>query len=284
MLSGTIPFLIGCSQKKLLPQSIRAVCLAVLGKLCQNNPAVQDSMLDHGSVPRLIDIYFAEYINSDSSRSIEGSSSRPVQEKAVQAMSSCTRNNDIAEKMFCMNQDGKKMIDCALGLYSHLQLTSTEDTTRNVPVVPSPSSSLRSKALIFLQQLITSDSSDQERVRSFAAPIQYISSKYLDPNIETDPNIRETALSMLTQIMEQKKSVNSILDMKSSIVGLGVQRVAEIRTLEGEEKASTEEELRLWEQLIMELSRGIRDELNSPDNEDSLAIPDGEPSPDSLKQ
>ncbi len=273
---GGIPFLIGCaSQTKTVPQSIRAACLAVLGTLCQNNPSVQYSMLEQGTIPKLIDIYFAEYINSDNDEGI----SPPVQVRAVQAMSCFIRNHDIAEKIFCMNQEGRKMIDCALGLYSQPQQTLSD--TR-VPV-PIPSSSLKSKALFFLQALITSDTSDEERVRSFAAPIQYIASKYLDPNIETDPNIRETALSMLTRIMEQKKSVNSILDMKSSLVGLGVQRVAAMRALEGEEKEYAEEELRLWEKLIMELSRGIRDELN-PDNQAPLAIAAGDPSPDSLAQ
>jgi hsp70-interacting protein len=275
---GGIPFLIGCaSQTNTVPQSVRAACLAVLGTLCQNNPSVQYTMLEQGNIPKLINIFFAEYVNGVSNGN--GDSSSPVQVRAVQAMSCFIRNHDVAEKIFCMNQEGKKMINCALGIYSQTQ----ESTQTNGLPLPAPSTSLRSKALFFLQALLTSDSSDQERIRFFTDPIQYVATYFLDPNMEADSNIRETALSMLTRIMDQKKGVNAILDVKNSLVGLGVKRVAEMRALEGEEKDYVEEELRLWEKLITEVARGIRDESN-PDTQAPLAIAAGEPNLEPLAE
>ena len=281
---GGIPFLIGCaSQTNIVPISIRAACLAVLGTLCQNNPSVQYTMLEKGNLPVLINIFFAEYLYIDGNHNTTSQS--PVQVRAVQAISCFIRNHNIAEQIFCMNQEGRKMIDCALGLYSYPRTgtaqheheheedpqSSDDSDSQRVPI-PMPNTSLKEKALFFLQALLTSDCADQERIASFASSIQYISTNFVDPELETNANIRETALSMLTRILDQKKSVNAILDVKNSLVGLGVKRVAEMRALDGDEKEYAEEELRLWELLIMGLARGVRDELNPDVEASNLAI------------
>ena len=289
---GGIPFLIGCaSQTNIVPISIRAACLAVLGTLCQNNPSVQYTMLEKGNLPDLINIFFAEYLYIDGNHNIDstctGTSQSPVQVRAVQAISCFIRNHNIAEQIFCMNQEGRKMIDCALGLYSYPRTakhqhehqneheedpqSSDDSDSQRVPI-PMPNTSLKEKALFFLQALLTSDCADQERIASFASSIQYVSTNFVDPELETNANIRETALSMLTRILDQKKSVNAILDVKNSLVGLGVKRVAEMRALDGHEKEYAEEELRLWELLIMGLARGVRDELNPDVGASNLAI------------
>ena len=261
---GGIQFLIGCASEqniKIVPQSIRAACLAVLGTLCQNNPSVQYSMLEQGNIPKLINIYFSEYVDADNS----GSSTSSIQARALQAMSCAVRNHDIAEKIFCMNQQGRKMLESALGLYSHSLESQSEDS--RVPLPP-PNAGMRRKALFFLQALVTSDSADLERINFFTSSIQYAASRFLDPEMESElgsnisPNLCETTLSMLTRILDQKKSVNAVIDVKHYLVGLGVKRISALRVLEGEEKEMMEEELRLWELLVKDLARGVRDEVN----------------------
>ena len=274
---GGLPFLIGCaSQTNSIPTSIRAACLSVLATVCQNNPKVQYNMLELGNIPKLVDIYFAEYLTSTITTENEygndnGDGSSAIQAKALQAMSCCVRNHAIGEKIFCMNQEGRKMIESALGLYSHVSESASESELQPLPLPP-PNATLRRKALFFLQALVTSDFADADRINLFTTSIQYVATRFLDPDMESndvavaaDLQLREMTLSMLTRILDQKKSVNAVLDVhvKNYLVGLGVKRVLEMRALEaGEEKEMVEEELRLWELLIMELARGVRDEVN----------------------
>jgi len=251
MTLGGIPFLLGCaSQTKAVPQSIRARCLAVLGTLNQNNPAVQYKMLEEGNIPKLINIFFAEFLQTNPCTEIQA--------RALQAMSCSIRNHDMAEKIFCMNQEGRKMIEAALGLYSHI-LEETEDSSKQP--LPTPSDAMRRKALFFFQALITSDSADSDRIALFANAIQYAATRFLDSSKEDNSDIRETTLSMLTRILDQKKYVNAILDAKTYLVDLGIKRISELRKFEGEEKEMIVEELRLWELLISQLARVVRDEV-----------------------
>lgn len=282
---GGIPFLIGCaSQTKAVPQSIRAASLSTLGTLNQNNPAVQYSMLEQGNIPKLVNIYFEEYLRDD-----ECSTTTPVHAAALQAMSCSVRNHDVAEQIFCMNPDARKMIESALGMYSHSQTSMTvnyETQTHSsanpstqgqldstMQTLPPPTDALQRKALFFLQALITSDSSDASRVRLFDRAIQYVSGWFVDPDVQKCADMRETTLSMLTRILDQKKSVNAILDVKSYLVDLGVRRIHEIRALqEDEERERMREELELWELLMSQLACAVRDEWN-PDREAALALP-----------
>ena len=255
---GGIPFLIGCaSQSTKVPTNIRAACLAVLGTMTQNNPAVQYTMLDQGNIPKLVDIFFAEYLRSDAE------DASMIQARALQAMSCSVRNHDIGEKIFCMNTEARKMVEASLGLYSH-----EIEAEKGKEALPKPSDNMRRKALFFMQALVTSDSADSERICLFNNAIQYVASRFIDKGIEINADIREMALSMLTRILDQKKSVNAVLDVKSYLVTLGIKSIAEMRKLKGDEKDLFGEELRLWEMLISQLSRAVRDEAN-PDHEAS---------------
>jgi hypothetical protein len=71
-----------------------------LGTLNQNKPAVQQKMLEEGNIPKLIDLFFAEYLQTNSCAIIQA--------RALQAMSCSIRNHHVAEQIFCMNQKGGK--------------------------------------------------------------------------------------------------------------------------------------------------------------------------------
>jgi len=246
---GGIQFLVGCASKgEIVPTPIRSSCLAILATLCQNNPAVQYMMLDQGNIPKLIQLYF-DQITSEAD-----SDNDKLRMRTMQAMSSTIRNHDMAEKIFCMNSEGIKMIESGLGLYSD------EDVVGEANKHPPSPLSLRRRTLFFVQALVTSDSADADRIKLFKACIQYIVQKYVDPEMESNAEIREMALSMLHRLLDQKKCINAILDYKQNLVGLGVNRVSTLRSLEGEEKEFAAEELSLWELMIVELARAQRDE------------------------
>jgi hsp70-interacting protein len=247
MALGGMPFLLGCAaQTNTVPQPIRAHCLAVLGTLNQNNPPVQYKMLEEGNIPKLINIYFAEYLVDNSCTEIQA--------RALQAMSCSIREHEMAERIFCMNQEGRKMIESALGLYSHA-LEGTQNSSKQP--LPTPSDAMRRKALFFLQALVTSDSADSARIALFANAIRYVATRFVDSADESNLDIRETALSMLTRILDQNKDVNAVLDAKQYLVGLGIKRVSELRKVDGDEKDSIKEELSLLEMLISQLARAV---------------------------
>jgi len=246
---GGIQFLVGCASKgDIVPQPIRSSCLAILATLCQNNPAVQYMMLDQGNIPKLIQLYF-DQITSEAD-----SNNDTLRMRTMQAMSSTIRNHDMAEKIFCMNSEGIKMIESGLGLYSD------EDVVGEANTHPTSPLSLRRRTLFFVQALVTSDSADADRIKLFKACVQYIVQKYVDPEMESNAELREMALSMLHRLLDQKKCINAILDFKQNLVGLGVNRVSVLRSLEGEEREYAAEELYLWELMIVELARAQRDE------------------------
>ena len=109
--------------------------------------------------------------------------------------------------------------------------------------------------------MVTSDNADASRIKLFKPCIQYIIHKFLDPEMESNAEMREMALSMLHRLLDQKKCVNTILDLKQNLVALGVNRVSSLRSLEGEEREFASEELNLWELIIVELARAQRDEI-----------------------
>lgn len=231
---GGLAFLIGCAtERDLVSPIIRSACLGVLGTMCQNNPPVQLSMLEQGNIPKLLSIYFNEASSADLT----------VQIKAVQAMSSCVRNHEVAETIFCMNADGQKMIESSLGL------------TKGA--IPSPA--LKRKSLFFLQALITSDTADRSRVRLFAAAIQYVALHFTSSDREPNDDLREMALSMLNRILDQKKSVDAVLSVKTSLENTGIQEVSRLRKLENEAEEHSQEELNCWESLITSLARTTPD-------------------------
>jgi hypothetical protein len=85
----------------------------------------------------------------------------------------------------------------------------------------------------------------------------------VDSSNEDNSDIRETTLSMLTRILDQKKNVNVVLDAKEYLIDLGIKCITKLRRFDGEEKQMVEEELRLWELLISQLAKAVRDEVTS---------------------
>ena len=85
----------------------------------------------------------------------------------------------------------------------------------------------------------------------------------MDSSNEDNSDIRETTLSMLTRILDQKKNVNVVLDAKEYLIDLGIKCITKLRRFDGEEKQMVEEELRLWELLISQLAKAVRDEVTS---------------------
>merc|ERR1740124_73990 len=256
---GGLPFLMGCSsERESVPRSVRASCLGIIATLCQNNPPVQYSMLEQGNIPKLVEMFFAESPPSNENLTDEGNedSNDTFRGRAIQAMSCCVRNHDVGEKIFCMNSEGRLAIESGLGLHR-----------RHPPTI-----NLRRRALFFLQALLTSDSADGDRVRLFTPCIYHAVSTFCDPDKETSLEMREITLSMLNRILNQKKSVNAILEVKAFLVELGVRRVTALRASEGEESEYADEELELWQSLIVELARACRDTITDEVSEQPLLL------------
>lgn len=246
---GGIKFLIGCSaERKRIPKAIRSGCLKVLSTLCQNNPPVQYMMLEQGTIVKLLEMYFAEFPSQQGEGNAQLADTS-LRANIVQAMSSSIRNHETAENIFRMNEESIKMIESGLGLHH-------ENET-----LPCPDLALRRKTLFFLQALVTSDSADAECVHLFTRAIQYTACNFLDPKMETDQEMREMTLSMLVRILDRKQGVNSVLNIKSTLIGLGVTRVSTLRGIEGEEAQYIEEELKLWESLIVGIARTPKDQV-----------------------
>lgn len=261
---GGVQFLIGCaSERESVPRLVRSACLGVIATLCQNNPTVQYSMLEQGNIPKLTDMYFAELPppdeiltegNDDSNDTFRG--------KAIQAMSCCVRNHAVAEKIFCMNAEGRCAIESGLGLHRQH---------------PLPTLNLRRRALFFLQALLTSDSADGDRLRLFSRCVNHVASTFCDPDTETSLEMREMTLAMLNGILNQKRSVNAILEVKGFLLELGVRRVTVLRASEGGESEYVEEELEQWQSLIVGLARACSDSITTEEVSEQPLLLEGRP-------
>jgi len=128
---GGLTFLLGCaSEREIVSPAIRSNCLAVLGTLCQNNPSVQYSMLEHGAIRVLIDLYFAELSfqhkkeeepsnnNDDNNNNNNNNNNNMTQltSRIVQTLSCTVRSHATAEQIFCDNEAGRIVIESGLGL------------------------------------------------------------------------------------------------------------------------------------------------------------------------
>eukprot|EP00339_Tiarina_fusa_P027172 CAMPEP_0117069882 /NCGR_PEP_ID=MMETSP0472-20121206/49044_1 /TAXON_ID=693140 ORGANISM="Tiarina fusus, Strain LIS" /NCGR_SAMPLE_ID=MMETSP0472 /ASSEMBLY_ACC=CAM_ASM_000603 /LENGTH=322 /DNA_ID=CAMNT_0004792659 /DNA_START=197 /DNA_END=1165 /DNA_ORIENTATION=- len=213
-----------------IPQSIRSSCLGILSTLAQNNPHVQRELLEMGACKTLSDLFFA---------SSSSASSKSLQAKVMQAMSSMVRNNEIAEEVFC------KLPQAPALFMKGLALSEGNNST-----------SLRTKSLFFLKALLTSDASTPERVKTFQTAIIHIVDHYLD--VELSPDLREMAISLLEQVFGRTLLSLEILagGRKDVLVARAVQRIAQIRALTGEGTEFAQTELEHWENLLVVLARG----------------------------
>lgn len=264
-----LPFLLGCAaERDAVPRSIRIACLGILATMCQNNPPVQYELLNDGAIKKLIDIYFAEYPNEGAD--VEESDGK-LRERVVQALSASIREHATAEQRFCQHSDGRRVIESGLGLHSASE------------TLPTPPLRLRKRSLFFLRALITSDSSSGDRVRLFAPSIGYVADNFLDDETEANSEMREMSLALVERILQQKNSVNVILDRKNTIAALGVRRISSLRALEGEEGEFARIELDHWESLMIELARAKRDEENQVQADEAPLMLEGS-SRDTLSQ
>jgi len=236
---GGLPFLVGCAHEvTLVDSNIRGLCLVLLATLAQNNPSVQNVLLQQKHVQGLIDLYFNEK-NDDIDGKLRG--------RIVQATSCSIRGIENAEETFCQNEKFRTMIETGIG---------ANDTT----VSELPPESLRKRCVFLLQALLCSDTSSSNRINLFTSCIKQISTEFLDPNKEINLDIRETCISFLVRLFQQKKAVNTLLENRNQILAVAVPRISHIRSLEGEEKELFETELELLESLVVELARVERDE------------------------
>lgn len=247
---GGIKFLIGCSgEKQRVPKDIRRGCLAVLSTLCQNNPPVQYMMLEQGSIVKLVELYFAEFppfcsqTGSKEKEKLESISTQDetLRTKIMQCLSSSIRNHDVAEKIFCMNVEGVKMIESGLGLLSENES------------LPYPCETLQLKTLFFLQALVTSDLSDNDRIEVFKKSIRYCASTFL--KVEKSQEIREMTLSMLVRLMDKSLAENCFENMESTLLECGRIRRNSIMGLNTEEQVFFQEESKLWQCLMRKIDQ-----------------------------
>jgi len=257
---GGLPFLVGCAHEvTLVDSNIRGLCLVLLATLAQNNPSVQNILLQQKHIEGLIDLYFDEQ-NDDIDGKLRG--------RIVQATSCSIRGIEDTEEMFCQNEKFRTMIETGIG---------ANDTTTASDLPPE---SLRQRCVFLLQALLCSDTSSSNRINLFTSCINQISTVFLDPNKETSLDIRETCISFLVRLFQQKKAINTLLENQNQILAVAVPRISHIRSLEGQEKAFFETELELLESLVVELARVDRDE-EVADNSSAPLMLLGRPADDS---
>eukprot|EP00571_Detonula_confervacea_P014601 CAMPEP_0172308832 /NCGR_PEP_ID=MMETSP1058-20130122/9312_1 /TAXON_ID=83371 /ORGANISM="Detonula confervacea, Strain CCMP 353" /LENGTH=402 /DNA_ID=CAMNT_0013021341 /DNA_START=23 /DNA_END=1231 /DNA_ORIENTATION=+ len=256
MAMGGIPFLLGCATyhaaesaaDRTIPKSIRKGALGVLSTMCQNNPPVQLSLLEHGHMPQLIQLFFDYTTGNDCGNDGDDS----IREKVVQALSASIRGHSMAEHIFCQNEQGKVMLQLGLGMQQK---------------APKPSSQLRKRSLFLLRALLTSDDATNERHELFQDVISFICTHEINEEWEEDAEIREMSLSMLSQLLlhnpaqskqssSQERVSKTILQHKNYIGGLGVNRIQAIRNLKegSEEREYATLELEEWERMMVALA------------------------------
>lgn len=224
-------FLLGCAgERERMPKSTRMLCLGILATLSQHNPPVQKELLELGSVKILSDLYFVEDEHSDED------SDGQLRARILQAISANVRSNELAETVFCQVDQAVALLEAGIG-----------KNKNNVPAV------VCKRALFFLRALITSDFATRDRVRQFSSCMEHAIDCFLLSQLtatQTSAELTEMALTLTEQVLQQKKSVNAILDRKDALMSLGSQRVDALRNIEGEEKEYAQVELELWLEIL----------------------------------
>mmetsp|Transcript_9453 Transcript_9453/g.17055 ORF Transcript_9453/g.17055 Transcript_9453/m.17055 type:complete len:389 (-) Transcript_9453:92-1258(-) len=261
MAMGGIPFLLGCATyqtsgndsatDRTIPKSIRKGVLGVLSTMCQNNPPVQLSLLEHGHIPQLIQLFLDYTPGNDCGN--EGND--PIREKAVQALSASIRGHAMAEHIFCQNKEGMIMLQIGLGMQQQKSNTTSK-----------PSAQLRKRTLFLLRALLTSDDATNERHAQFEKLISFTCTHVIDERWEEDAEIREMGLAMVSQLLRHTPKetdpsstgakVSKIILQHMSHIGLiGVERIGAIRNLKegSEDWEYATMELEEWETLMVAL-------------------------------
>ncbi|CAB9497294.1 HSPA (heat shock 70kDa) binding protein, cytoplasmic cochaperone 1 [Seminavis robusta] len=238
-----LDFLLGAVAQPEVPRSIQTSCLGVLATMASNNPPIQKELLEMGAIKTLSQVFQSTPADQFAFRA-----------KIIQALSGAVRSDELSEQVFCGVDQAKEII------YEGLQQSTAAGNSSAV---------LQKRTLFFLRALITSDDSTRERVRLFGHSVAYVADQLVTATSEdTTAEIREMGLELLLQILEQKKSVNIVLDRKDNLVAHGVKRVQTLRALEGDERDYAAVELETWEALLVQLARATPD----PPEESPLTI------------
>lgn len=241
MAMSGLPFLIGCAcQRESIPRTVRQLALGIIATMCQNNPPVQQQLLELGALKDLTELFVAEE---------ETDASGSMRAKIVQAISATVRSHEMAESVFCQLEQASELFERALGSGS-----------------PLPPVTLTKRILFFLRALLTSDVSTQARVRQFQRFTCWTMDRLLLADEASDVSIElsEMALDLIQELLRQKKSVNAILTRREALVAKGVARVAKLREQKDD---TTAIELDLWESVLQLLARA------EPDMEEVPAAP-----------
>ena len=240
MAMGGIPFLLGCAASA-APKSIKKGALSILSTMCQNNPPVQLSLLEHGHMPPLIQLFFDYTPDVDTSNKGDDS----MREKVVQALSASIRGHSMAEHIFTQNEHGRLMLQLGLGMQK------SGDTK--------PSAQLRKRSLFLLRAILTSDEATDERHKLYQNMISYICTHEINEEWEDDAEIREMSLAMLSQLLTKdpphKVASETILSHKTLIGSFGIKRIECIRKMEegSEDREYASLELEEWERIMVAL-------------------------------
>jgi hypothetical protein len=222
-----LPFLCGCTCDNGIPVTIRKQCLRILATLAQNNPPVQQAMLDYGALDKLCNLY---------TQIMEDDESGTFRTLLIQALSCMVRSHVVGEETFC--RVGRELI-----IHQAIGLTNV-DSPRNV----------RRKMLFLVRALLTSDYSSRQRVQDFSAVIHHTIVSFLDQ--EEDWELREETLGLLLQILQQKHSMDEVWRERDIVLDWLVPRINTLRAHPSEEYC-TDEELELSESLLSELSKDL---------------------------
>lgn len=247
MSMGGIPFLLGCATyqadesndaSRTIPKSLRKGALGVLSTMCQNNPPVQLSLLEHGHMPQLIQLFLDYSPENDSGNDGDDS----IREKAVQALSASIRGHAMAEQIFCKNELGKVVLQLSLGMQKKGK---------------KPSVQLRKRSLFLLRALLTSDNATKETYEQYQDVISFICTHGINEKWEDDAEIREMGVAMLSQLLQiQGGEVKKPILAKREIIGaVGIARIQAIRNLKdgSEDREYASLELEEWESLMLAL-------------------------------
>jgi len=231
------------SSEPVVPNRLRNMCLGILATLAQNNPPVQKELMELGAVKILSDIFLLEMSLTPLSTKI----------RTMQALSAMVRCYDLTEAVF------EQLPQAPLLMVRGL---STDPSISNA--------SLRSKTLFFFSAFLTSDTATRGRANTFRHAIAMIAdtdSLYLKGSDDDQDNLdgvaiqlRESAISLIQQLLERRLAVTLLLQRKQHLVSLGIQRIQQLRSARGEEAEFTSVELKHWESLLVQLARSEPEE------------------------
>ena len=268
-----LPFLLGCASEDLIPMNVRAACVGVVSTLAQNNPPVQQALLDLSAVHILSEIYFADEPKCDDDINNMNNEDKVdvdrdeeawwnLKGKNVQAINAIVRGHKAAEEAFVNDHVCRLIISRGLGV---------ADGGYNPSRDGMPPASLVRRCIFFLRAIVCSDFSSRRTVRLFHNCIDRVIFFLVNKTEYEDEDIRQSALDLLLEIMTQRKSVDLIMNRKDNLLSVLIDRVVELRKLDdnSEEREWYALELECCEGLIQEIAKGRLDEEENNQSENT---------------